>query len=75
MRFTHPVFAGYLAGRALINYNAEEIILNQPDWSGKYLAMRYFAAHGDASKLVQALLGIFTPAHAPSAFCGGALAA
>jgi len=66
MRFAHPVLAGYLAGRALINYNVEETILNQPDWSGKYLAMRYFAAHGDASKLVQALLGYSRlPMHRP----------
>jgi len=66
MRFVHPVFAGYLAGRALINYNVEENILNQPDWSGKYLAMRYFAAHGDASKLVQALLEFSRlPMHRP----------
>ena len=66
MRFTHPVFAGYLAGRALMNYNAEETILNQPDWSGKYLAMRYFAAHGDASKFVLALLEFSRlPMHRP----------
>jgi HEAT repeat protein len=66
MRFAHPIFAGYLAGRALINFNVEEDILNQPDWSGKYLAMRYFAAHGDASKLVQALLGFSRlPMHRP----------
>jgi HEAT repeat protein len=39
-----------------MNFKAEETILNQADWSGKYLAMRYFAAHGDASKLVQALM-------------------
>jgi HEAT repeat protein len=66
MRFAHPVFAGYLAGRALMNFNAEETILNQPDWSGKYLAMRYFAAHGDASKLVQALLEFSRlPMHRP----------
>lgn len=66
MRFTHPVFAGYLAGRALVNYNVEVDILNQPDWSGKYLAMRYFAAQGDASRLVQALLGFSRlPMHRP----------
>jgi hypothetical protein len=66
MRFAHPVIAGYLAGRALMNYNVEETILNQPDWSGKYLAMRYFAAHGDASKLVQALLEFSRmPMHRP----------
>ncbi|MBI3153594.1 MAG: HEAT repeat domain-containing protein [Chloroflexi bacterium] len=66
MRFVHAVFAGYLAGHALTYYNAEETILNQPDWSGKYLAMRYFAAHGDASKLVQSLLEFSRlPMHRP----------
>ncbi len=66
MRFIHPVFAGYLAGHALTNYNAEETLLNQPDWSGKYLTMRYFAAHGDASKLVNALMEFSRlPMHRP----------
>ncbi|MBL8050622.1 MAG: HEAT repeat domain-containing protein [Anaerolineales bacterium] len=66
MRFTHAVLAGYLAGHALTTYNAEEKILNQPDWSGKYLTMRYFAAHGDASKLVQSLLEFSRlPMHRP----------
>lgn len=66
MRFIHPVFAGYLAGHALTHYNAEESLLNQPDWSGKYLAMRYFAAHGDAGKLVQSLLEFSRlPMHRP----------
>ncbi len=66
MRFAHPVFAGYLAGRALVNFNAEETILNQPDWSGKYAALRYFAAHGDATKLVQSLLEFSRlPMHRP----------
>lgn len=66
MRFAHPVFAGYLAGYALTNYNTEEVLVNQPDWSGKYLAMRYFAARGDASKLVQNLLETSSmPMHRP----------
>ncbi|MDO8752620.1 MAG: HEAT repeat domain-containing protein [Anaerolineales bacterium] len=66
MRFSHPVFAGYLAGHALAHYNAEEAILNQPDWSGKYLAMRYFAATADASHLVQSLLEFSRlPMHRP----------
>ena len=66
MRFIHPVFAGYLAGHALTHYNTEETLLNQPDWSGKYLAMRYYAAHGDASKLVQALMEFSRmPMHRP----------
>ncbi|MCC7118974.1 MAG: HEAT repeat domain-containing protein [Anaerolineales bacterium] len=66
MRFVHPIFAGYLAGRAMTNYNAEEPILNQTDWAGKYLALRYFAAFGDASSLVQSLLEFSRlPMHRP----------
>jgi HEAT repeat protein len=56
MRFIHPVFAGYLAGHALTTFNANETLLNQPDWSGKFLTMRFIAAHGDATRLVQAIL-------------------
>jgi hypothetical protein len=56
MRFVHIVFSGYLAGRALANFSAEETLLNQSDWSGKYLTMHYFAAHGDADRLVQSLM-------------------
>lgn len=66
MRFTHPVFAGYLAGHAMTTYNAEETLLSQPDWSGKYLAMRFIAAHGDASRLVQTMLEFSRlPMHRP----------
>ncbi|NOY98157.1 MAG: NACHT domain-containing protein [Chloroflexi bacterium] len=56
MRFVHPIFGGFLAGRALTSYNADETLLNQPAWSGKFLAMQYLAAKGDASALVEALL-------------------
>ena len=56
MRFVHPVILGFLAGRALSNYNATEILLNQSDWSGKYLAMHYLAANGDVSKFIQSML-------------------
>jgi HEAT repeat protein len=56
MRFLHPVLGGYLAGRALADFNAGETIFNQPDWLGKYLSMRYMAAYGNASKLVEDLL-------------------
>jgi hypothetical protein len=66
MRFIHPVISGYLAGRAMANYNAEETLLNQPDWSGKYLTMRFIASHTDASRLVQALLEFSRlPMHRP----------
>jgi HEAT repeat protein len=56
MRFVHPVLGCYLAGRALSGFKAEETLLNQPDWIGKLLCMRYFAAHGDASKLIDNML-------------------
>ena len=56
MRFIHPVFAGFLAGHAISDFNTIETILNQPDWTGKYLAMRYFTTYGDANKLIQTML-------------------
>ncbi len=56
MRFIHPVFIGFLAGRGLSTNKGNDAILNQPDWSGKYLAMRYLAAHGDPGSIVQKLL-------------------
>lgn len=57
MRFVHPVLGGYLAGGALSRFKAEDTLLNQPDWIGKLLTMRYFAAQGEASSLVDAMLG------------------
>ncbi len=57
MQFVHPVIGGFLAGRALSSYsNAVEILLNQSDWSGKYLAIHYLAANGDVSKFVESML-------------------
>ena len=55
MRFVHPVFGGYLAGKALANYKPDAL-LEQPPWIGKYLAMHFLAAHGDATPLATALL-------------------
>lgn len=56
MRFVHPVLGSYLAGRALSGFRAEQTLINQPDWIGKLLTMRYFAAHGDANQLVDNML-------------------
>jgi hypothetical protein len=56
MRFIHPVIGGFLAGHALSGYNATDSLLNQTDWSGKYLAIHYLAVNGDASKFVQNML-------------------
>ncbi|MDW8228106.1 MAG: NACHT domain-containing protein, partial [Anaerolineales bacterium] len=57
MRFSHPIFAGYLAGKALGNYSPQAI-LEQPPWIGKFLAMQYRAATGDASLLADKLLEV-----------------
>ncbi len=57
MRFTHPVFGGYLAGKALVNYNSDTL-LDQPPWIGKSLALQFLAALGDASPLVEKSLSI-----------------
>jgi HEAT repeat protein len=54
MRFVHPVFGGYLAGRALSGYKAQDTLLNQPDWIGKLLAMRFLASQGEVGSLVAA---------------------
>ena len=56
MRFIHPVIGGFLAGRALSAFKADETLLNQPDWTGKLLAMRYLASYGDANTLVLKML-------------------
>jgi len=56
MRFAHPVFEGYLAGRAMNDYSVSESILNQPDWIGKTMALRYLAAHGDMTRLAEKMI-------------------
>ncbi|MBU2610648.1 MAG: HEAT repeat domain-containing protein [Chloroflexi bacterium] len=54
MRFTHPIFAGFLGGKALVNYRTETT-LEQPNWSGKQLALLYLAAHSDVTALAESL--------------------
>ncbi len=55
VRFCHPIFGGYLAGKQLENYKPD-VILNQPPWIGKYLSMQYLAAVGDPTLLAEKLL-------------------
>lgn len=64
MRFAHPIFAGYLAGKNLSNYSIDERLTKQPLWSGKKLSMRYFAINGtdsNVSSLVETLLHTSDP--------------
>ncbi|MFH1184402.1 MAG: HEAT repeat domain-containing protein [Chloroflexota bacterium] len=56
MRFVHPVIGGFLAGRGLRGYRAEDTLINQPDWIGKLLTMRYYAAYANAGGLVESML-------------------
>ncbi len=55
MRFLNPVFGGFLAGKALVNYSAEKI-LDQPYSIGKTLSLQYLALFGEPSPLSTKLL-------------------
>ncbi len=55
MRFAHPVYLGFLAGKALTPAQAEPL-LNQPPWFGRTTTLRYLAAFGDVSGLAHTLL-------------------
>ena len=57
MRFIHPIIGGYLAGRVLGNLKIDDVI-NLPNWSGKYLAMHYFAAQKTADDLAYKIMSI-----------------
>jgi HEAT repeat protein len=55
MRFVHPVIGGFLAGNLLGTIQTDQI-LSLPNWIGKYLAMNYFAALGNADDLAQKII-------------------
>ncbi|HNB51288.1 MAG TPA: HEAT repeat domain-containing protein, partial [Anaerolineales bacterium] len=44
--FTHPAVGGYFAGRALAASGGSSWVQNQPDWTGKHLALQYLAHFG-----------------------------
>lgn len=54
-RFAHPIYLGFLAGKGLSAADAETV-LKQPPWVGQTATLRYLAAFGDASSLVNTLL-------------------
>ena len=55
MRFIHPVFSGYLAGKSLAKYKSESLF-DQPPCINKNLALHFMAAFGDASPYVDKFL-------------------
>jgi HEAT repeat protein len=55
VRFAHPAYLGFLAGKGLNPADAETV-LKQPSWVGQSAALRYLAAFSDATGLVNNLL-------------------
>lgn len=55
VRFAHPIYLGFLAGKGLSAADAETV-LKQTSWVGRTATLRYVAAFGDATGLVNALL-------------------
>jgi len=54
--FSHPIFFGYLAGKALSELDIIGQLQSQPSWSGKNISMYYLARYGDVTNLIQTLL-------------------
>lgn len=61
LRFSHPVFQGYLAGKNLDAAKTGETLLMQPSWIGQTTAFRYLAAFSDVTPLVNRLLAMNDP--------------
>lgn len=57
MRFSHPVFCGYLAGKSLTKYKSESLFDQEPCIS-KNLALNFMAAFGDITLLVDRFLSL-----------------
>jgi hypothetical protein len=54
--FSHPIICGYLAGNALFATGSMNLILSQPAWIGKTLAMYYFSRVGDVTPYINRLI-------------------
>jgi hypothetical protein len=54
--FSHPIFFGYLAGKALSKLDNIGPVQTQPSWTGKNISMYYLAHYGDVTNLIQTLL-------------------
>jgi len=68
--FTHPMFSGYLAGKAL-SKTADENIYTQPDWLLRDLAIRFSASQRDlSSRANQIFAQDGDPLHRGESFVG-----
>jgi HEAT repeat protein len=57
LRFSNPIFLGYLAGKGIVSRSPNNAaLINQPEWAGQTTTLRYMAAIGDATDSVNALL-------------------
>ena len=57
VRFIHPVFTGYLAGKALVSQQTYlEAIFNQPNWTGKLQTIQYLSSFADVSESITEFL-------------------
>jgi HEAT repeat protein len=52
----HPTISAYLAGGWLASCGEWEVLLTQPDWTGKTAALRYLGVFADLSFYVSSLL-------------------
>lgn len=55
LSFSHQVYGGYLAGIAMNNADIDKVF-ELPDWSGKYLAMGYYATFHDGTLFANKLI-------------------
>ncbi len=57
LRFSHPIFMGYLAGKGLATLSLNSpALLKQPSWAGQTISLGFMAAFGNATELVNELL-------------------
>jgi HEAT repeat protein len=54
--FSHPIFAGYLAGNALSNVELTDRILELPPFIGKTLALFYLSYFGDVAPYINPMI-------------------
>ncbi len=55
-RIRHPIFCAYLAAERLMEENAAQKIVTQPDWTGKFLSLGRLASMESPAKWLQPLV-------------------